>query len=218
MRGPWRRLVVLLVAGVAAFGSPLRGDQELTTVPIARYRAGALPDDFEPLRSADAPDPGTWRIRRIDGRPAVAQLLAGGAGYQLAVLRAPRLEHLRLGVRVRVGDEGDKAAGLAWRVQDRGNYFAARLDLRQRQFVLYKFVRGNRISLASVGDLRLDDRAWHDLAVEHVGDRVRVWLDGVPIASERDSALATAGRLGLWLPSDSTAYFTDLRYGRLEES
>ncbi|MGH9370740.1 MAG: hypothetical protein ACRD15_04340, partial [Vicinamibacterales bacterium] len=150
-------------------------------------------------------------VERVDGKAALAQVVEGRAGYRLAVLESPRLEHLRAGVQLRVGP-GDRAAGLAWRVRDAGNYYAARLDLDEREFVLYKFVRGNRVRLSRVSGLRLDDELWHELAIEHVNDRLKVWLNGIPVATERDGALSAPGMIGLWIPGDSTAHFARLWY------
>jgi hypothetical protein len=95
-------------------------------------------------------------------------------------------------------------------VRDAANYYAARLDLADREFVLYKFVRGNRVRLSRLSNLRLSDADWHELAVEHTTERIRVWLNGIPVASERDDALPEAGMVGLWMPGDSTAQYKRL--------
>ncbi len=201
--------VVMVLAALTPAGA-----LEQTTVPFGSFRLGGLPDEIEPLHSSGA-EPGDWRIQRFDGRTTLAQVRASEAGYQLAVLRSESLRDLTVSVRIRTGEQGDRAAGLAWRVHDAGNYFAARLDLRDRQFVLYKFVRGNRVSLDTVRDLRVDESEWHNLVVEHIDQEIRVWLNGVPVARERDGSLG-AGRFGVWMPSDSTAYFDNLQYRSLE--
>jgi hypothetical protein len=59
---------------------------------------------------------------------------------------------------------------------------------------------------------RLDASTWHEVSVEHVGVRIKVWLNGVPVASERDDALSEAGMAGLWTSGDSTAHFARLWY------
>ena len=97
-------------------------------------------------------------------------------------------------------------------MRDGSNYYAARLDFDDDELVLYKFVRGNRIGLSRLSNLRLDETLWHELRIEHVRDRLRVWLNGIPVATERDRTLSTPGMLGVWMPSDSTASFTGLWY------
>ena len=205
----WLPRLVVIGATLLAGGSVVADNR--TLVSFENVRVGGLPPGFRLLQSADA-KPGRWEVERLGGTVVLSQTVAGRPGYQLAVLESPFLEHLRAGVRLRRGTAGDGAAGLAWRVQDAGNYYAARLDFHARQLVLYKFVRGNRISLEQLSDLRLDDTAWHELVIEHLGEEMRVWLNGIPVASERDRSLSTPGMLGPWLPSDSTASFTDLWY------
>ena len=193
-----------LAAGAARADAP-------TTVTFERLRAGAVPPGFRTLSSVEA-EPGRWQVVRLGGVAAFSQTDAGGAGYRLAVLESPRLEHLRAGTRLKLGGDGDRAAGLAWRVQDERNYYAARLDLADREFVLYKFVRGNRVRLSRLEGLRLHDEHWHELVISHVGDRIKVWLNGIPVASERDDALPQPGMVGFWLPGDSTAHYARLWY------
>ena len=119
-------------------------------------------------------------------------------GYRLAVIQGSRLSDLRAGTRLRLA-RGDRAAGLAWRVQNARNYYAARLDLDSHEFVLYKFVRGNRVQLSRLSGLRLNAALWHEITVEHVGNRIRVWLNDIPVASERDAALREPGMVALWM-------------------
>ena len=201
-----------VVFGLLAAGVGVRAETP-TFVAFDRAKPGALPPGFRTLTSAES-EPGRWQVERVDGAAALAQVARGRAGYRLAVLETPRLQNVRAGVRLRFGP-GDRAAGLAWRVQDAGNYYAARLDLADDEFVVYKFVRGNRVRLSRLSGLRLDHRQWHELAIEHVHERMKVWLNGIPVASERDSALSAAGMVGLWLPGDSTAYFQQLWYDHL---
>ena len=200
----------LVAVGLWAGTAVLTGDQ--TVVGFDKTPVGAMPPGWQLIHSSAENPPGQWRVERVDGFAVLSQVATYNGGYQLALLESPGLRNLRAGVRVKRGAAGDGAAGLAWRVQDAGNYYAARLDLEEREFVQYKFVRGNRITMERVDDLRLDERTWHDLAVSHVGERFTVWLNGIPVATERDRSLMDAGRIGLWVPSDSTAHFTGLWY------
>ncbi|HEY8549574.1 MAG TPA: hypothetical protein VIL35_06445 [Vicinamibacterales bacterium] len=208
MRVPARKVTwALLLAGMLIGGALVEADAP-TVVSFDRVRPGTLPPGFRVL-SSNEQESGRWQVTRQDGRAVLSQLEVGGAGYRLAVLESPKVDHLRAGVRLRMA-AGDRAAGLAWRVTDAHNYYAARLDLDSREFILYKFVRGNRVRLSRVTDLRLKDDRWHELAVEHVRDSIKVWLNGIPVASERDEALPGAGMIGVWLPGDSSAHFTGL--------
>jgi len=199
-----------LISSALLAGAPVRAGTP-TVVTFEQVRPGAMPPRFRTLTSAEA-EPGRWQVERVDGTPALSQVLAGREGYRLAALESPKLQNLRAGIRLRMGHAGDRAAGLAWRVRDARNYYAARLDLKEREFVLYKFVRGNRIRLSRTSDLRLQEAAWHELSIEHVGDRLKVWLNGIPVATKRDAALSGAGMVSLWLPGDSIAHFARLTF------
>ena len=197
----------LLVSGTLLAGAAERAEAP-TVVSFETMRVGVVPAGFKVLSSADN-EPGRWQVVKAGDKAVLAQTDVGRAGYRLATLEAPRLEYLRAGTELRMGP-GDRAAGIAWRVRDAANYYAARLDLADREFVLYKFVRGNRVRLSRLSNLRLSDSDWHELAVEHTSERIRVWLNGIPVASERDDALPEAGMVGLWMPGDSTAQFKRL--------
>ena len=181
-----------------------------TVVTFADARLGTLPDRFRTLTSTPA-EPGSWRVQKVETTPALVQSDLGDRGYRLAVLDGVSLSDVHVGVRLRMGT-GDRAAGLAWRVQDAGTYYAARLDLDARELVLYKFVRGNRVRLARLTDLRLATDRWYNLLVEHRATNIRVWLNGIPVARQDDDSVTAAGTLGFWMPGDGTAAFERLWY------
>jgi len=181
------RTACLIVFGMVLTVS-VRADAP-TTITFDSVRVGTLPAGFKAL-SSDNAAPGRWQVVKMGEKAALAQI----AGTTL---------HM---------GPGDRAAGIAWRVHDAGTYYAARLDLAQNEFVLYKFVRGNRVRLSRLSNLRLSDSDWHELTIEHKGEQIRVWLNGIPVASERDDALPEAGMVGLWMPADSTAQFKRLWY------
>ncbi len=198
----WTVGMLLAVAAVHA--------TESTVVTFADVRPGTIPDGFRTLTSTPA-EPGNWRVERVENTPALVQSDLGQRGYRLAVLDRVALADVHAGVRLRMGT-GDRAAGLAWRVQDAGTYYAARLDLDDRELVLYKFVRGNRVRLNRLTDLRLAANRWYNLLVEHRGTSIRVWLNGIPVARAEDDSVTAAGSLGFWMPGDGTAAFERLWY------
>jgi hypothetical protein len=187
---------------------------ESTVVTFADVRPGTLPEQFRTLTSTAA-EPGNWRVERVDTTPALVQSDLGQRGYRLAVLEGVSMSDVHVGVRLKMRT-GDRAAGVAWRVQDAGTYYAARLDLDDRELVLYKFVRGNRVRLDRLTDLRLATDRWYNLLVEHRGTRIRVWLNGIPVAHDEDDSVTTAGSLGFWMPGDGTAAFERLWYRPME--
>jgi hypothetical protein len=203
----WSSIGLLLTASAVLHASS-------TVVTFTQARPGTLPKSFRTLTSV-ADEPGRWQVGADGGTPVLAQTVLGRSGYRLAVLDGVALADVHAGVRLRLG-AGDKAAGLAWRVQDERSYYAARLDLDDHEVVLYKFVRGNRVRLDRVTGLRLDAQRWHELLVEHRGPRIRVWLNGIPVLSEKDEGVVTPGTVGFWMPGDGTASFERLWYRALE--
>lgn len=203
-----------LLAAVFAMEPLQSRDTSSTVVTFGGSRPAALPSGFRTLTSVEA-EPGRWQAV-VSGRQTVlGQTELGRSGYRLAVRTDVALADLHMGVRLRMM-AGDRAAGMAWRVQDAQNYYAARLDFDTNEVVLYKFVRGSRVRLDRRAGLRLDAAAWHELAVDHVGARIRVWLNGVPVADDEDETLAEAGTVGFWMPGDGTAHFERLWYRALD--
>ena len=185
-----------------------------TVVTFRGARPGTLPSGFRTLSSV-GDEPGRWQVVVVDRDTALGQTALGRSGYRLAVRADVSLVDVHAGARLRMAT-GDRAAGLAWRVQDAQNYFAARLDFDDNEVVLYKFVRGNRVRLDRRTGLRLDAGAWHELSIEHRGSRVRVWLNGVPVAHDEDDTPQVAGTVGFWMPGDGTAHFERLWYRPLD--
>ena len=203
-----------LAAASFAIWAPLPGADRVT-ITFERAAPGTLPRPFLPLSSQKA-EPGHWEVTRLGEEPVLSQTVVGGGGYRLAALERPQIEHVRLGVRLQVAERGDRAAGVAWRVRDAENYYAARIDFKEREVVLHKFVGGNRIRLAKLDGIRLPPDAWHELVVEHSGETIRVWLNGIPVATERDRSVRGPGMIALWMPGDSSCHFSRLWYEPLE--
>jgi hypothetical protein len=185
-------------------------------VSFTALKPGVSPDGFRWLSSAQE-ERGRWRVERIAGTTALVQSEIGTRGYRLAVHESAPVADVHIGARLRVG-AGDRAAGVAWRIQDVGTYYAARLDLDRHEMVLYKFVRGNRVRLDRRTRFRVDPEAWHDLVVEHRGTHIDVWLNGVPVLHEQDDSIPQGGLPGLWMPGDGTAAFERLWYRPLENT
>jgi len=201
----------VLALGALSVGWPLLAGSDPVVITFEGALPGRLPAPFRAMSSADK-DPGRWEVTRLGDLQVLTQVALGRGGYRLAAVEATHLQHLRVGVRLRLADRGDRAAGLAWRVRNVENYYAARVDFKEREFILHKFVGGNRIRLSRLGGLRLDERAWHEIVVEHSGDTIRAWLNGIPVATERDKGPREPGMVALWMPSDSSCHFARLWY------
>jgi len=98
-----------------------------------------------------------------------------------------------------------------WRWKDGDNYYVARANALENNVSLYYTEKGRRITLKYV-DAPVPAKAWHTLAVEFSGTRIRVALDGKVYIELDDSHIQGAGAVGLWTKADSVTAFDDFSY------
>jgi hypothetical protein len=125
----------------------------------------------------------TDRVRFTDGRIEVAVRADGGAV--------------------------DQGGGPMWRVQDANNYYVCRFNPLESNYRVYVVKDGVRRQLATA---LVDGAAgvWHRLEVQHLGDRITCWMNGVELLSARDATIAGVGGVGLWTKADARTSFDDL--------
>ena len=171
-------------------------------LPAGRPPAGFL------FASSPKDQSGLWSVVRDGTNSVLGQLRQGQSGVQLAVVEGPSFADLVLSVRVRLL-EGARSAGVVWHYRDADNYYLARLDLREQDVRIYRVVAGQRTRLEEEDGLELQAGSWNVLKVEHRGTRMRLLINGVPVADARDRTGHEGGAVGLWT-SDSVAWFDDL--------
>lgn len=171
--------------------------------------AGRPPPDFlfpsSPKNQVDQ-----WVVLREGSNGVLALTHQEQPGAQLAIVDGLSFTNLSVSVRLRFA-KGAGSAGLVWRYRDADHYYLAALDLRAQDVRLYRVVRGNRTRLEDEDDLELDPGVWHLLKVEHQGETMRVWINGVPVADEEDRTFEAPGAIGLWTTGAAGAWFDDLR-------
>jgi hypothetical protein len=130
--------------------------------------------------------------------------------FPVAVADAPRLKDLRLEVRCKsVSGKTDEACGLVFRFRDEDNYYVARANALEDNVNLYQVVKGRRRQIKGWRG-KVAPNAWHALAIEARGDRLRVFWEGKPIIDAEDDTFADAGRVGVWTKADSVTHFAAL--------
>jgi hypothetical protein len=121
-----------------------------------------------------------------------------------------RFRNGRIAVAARA-DQGtiDQGGGPIWRAQDADNYYICRFNPLESNYRVYVVKDGVRRQLATA---RVETRPgqWHRIEVEHIGDRITCWLDGVPLLEATDGAIANEGGVGLWTKADAATSFDDL--------
>lgn len=161
--------------------------------------------------------PATWQARAdaaAISAPNVLALTAYGRlqdeRFHLFWSDAVRFQDGRLAIAVRA-DDGvvDQGGGPIWRVQDANNYYVCRVNPLESNFRVYVVKDGVRRQLATA---LVTSKAgqWHRLEVEHLGARLRCWLDGRLLLAAEDATIAAAGGVGLWTKADARTSFDDL--------
>lgn len=176
---------------------------------------GAPPAGFTFGRTGKGRE-GKWAVVLDPTAPAgdhvLAQLDPDDTDYRfpVAVADAPILKNLRLEVRCKpVSGRTDEACGLVLRYRDPDNYYVARANALEDNVNLYRVVKGSRREIKGWSG-RVSANAWHALAIEARGDRLRVLWEGKPIIDAMDDAFRDAGKVGLWTKADSVTHFAAL--------
>ncbi|MGE0446588.1 MAG: hypothetical protein AB7P99_15285 [Vicinamibacterales bacterium] len=203
-------LTLMLAALLAAAASVAARAELLAAVSFDEHMAGAPPHGFffAPSRQAS---PGIWEVRGVTGRHLVhvADPSVRLRGISIAAVDMPAPADIEIGTRLRLID-GDRAGGVIWRYQDANNFYFMSIFHQQRDARIVRVTGGNRISLASAGDVLLDPEAWHTLSVEHKGDDILATIDGIGLLRARDRTLTDGGRAGVWSAGNSTSWFDDI--------
>ena len=118
-----------------------------------------------------------------------------------------------------VAGSEDRAAGVVWRAKDANNYYVARANALEDNFVLYKTVNGVSSALDIVGrtggygvSVPVRANIWHSLRVEFKGTRFTASFSGKAMFEVENSTFTDAGRIGLWTKADSVTLFDDVSY------
>ncbi|MCX6625692.1 MAG: hypothetical protein NTY38_32445 [Acidobacteria bacterium] len=171
--------------------------------------------------------PPRWEVVRDKTAPSAPKVLAQlsvdatSARYPLAILDGVRMTDGKVSVRFRpVSGKEDQAAGIAFRLQDRDNYYIVRANALENNVVLYKVENGKRTALAPTGmpsgtygvKHPVPGGVWSTLSVEFRGGRLQVAMSGAALFEVEDSTFLRSGRIGLWTKADSVTHFDDFAY------
>jgi hypothetical protein len=206
-------------AAALAFLIALAHAQQQRTWNFDMDEPGKKPEGFYFDETGRAPD-GKWRVVEHEGNKVLAQLDENRDRdrYALAVVDDFALEHLRISVRIKaVEGDVDQDGGVMWRYRNSENYLVARLDIREKNVRLYRFVRGNRVQFGVEEGLDVQVGQWYTLRVEHRGRQIKVYLNDEVLFIERDRHFTRPGKVGLWTKSDSVVYFDDLEVKELDD-
>ena len=189
--------------------------QQPRSVPLASdaIETGSPTDRCAAAQTGRGPPPAWAMINDAsasDGR-ALTEMTRDRSDDRFALCIAPlQARNLELNVRFRiVGGQVEQAAGLALRVLDAGTYYVVSADARANAVRLYRVVGGARTQIAG-RDISVTADDWHSLRLRASGDMFQVSLDGARLFEASDRTIGQAGRIALWIKSDSATRFERL--------
>jgi hypothetical protein len=136
--------------------------------------------------------------------------LAQAAYFPLAEFnKVDRFTGGTLSVRFKVlGGSLEQDSGLAFNIQDNGDFLALKSDTIEHNMVLYQSIQGQVVSLQRVPNVETSPGEWHEQKLIVAGSRVTGMLDGqVRLDAELDAA--PAGRVGVFAKRDTVVMFSD---------
>ena len=187
---------------------------------------------FESNRTGVAPEGWTatltgtgnpqWTVESDDTAPSGAKVIrqSGRATFPLLLKNDSSIRDGFIEVKFKaLAGAQDRAAGVVWRARDANNYYVARANALEDNFVLYKTVNGVRSALDIVGrkggygvSVPVPAGTWHRLRVDFKGTHFIASFNGRPMFEVEDSTFPDAGMVGLWTKADSVTLFDEVSY------
>jgi hypothetical protein len=203
-------VVVAVLLGAAAVAE----EKTMTTFNFDSDTAGQPPKGFE-VGLTGKGKPGKWIVQAVDDAPSGKNVLMQTDGdntdYRFPIAyTGPELKDLRLSVKCKpIRGNADQGCGIVWRLKDADNYYITRANALEDNVHLYHVVKGKRVRFAGWNG-KVASGAWHDLAMEMVGDHIQVFFDGSKVIDDHDGTFKDAGKFGVWTKADSIIQFDDL--------
>jgi hypothetical protein len=202
---------VLLLVGVSLFASPPGKVITFDTFPL-----GATPPGWT-VAMTNGRTPPHWEVRQDQSAPTQPYVLAQTSKdptddrFPLVILDGVTMRDGEVSVRLKpVSGREDQGGGLVWRYRDPQNYYLARANAMNKTVTVFRVQNGHRTALPSVKH-EIPVNEWSILKVAARGNRFQVYVDHRRVIDGQDSALTTAGKVGLCTIADSVMYFDDFR-------
>jgi hypothetical protein len=205
------RLIVLLVLTAASSLGVVAEGKDPTVWSFAKDEVGKPPAGFEFAVTAKK-QPGKWIIVKEGDNQVLAQVDRDKTPrrFAMALVKNFSYRDLKISVKAKpIAGEEEMVAGLVWRYKDADNYYVARWNIDSVR--VDRVVKGERqLMTPREIKIRLADKTWHTLTVEHRGENIKVFVGNEKVFDGKDKAYPKAGRIGVWIKADSLTYFDDL--------
>jgi hypothetical protein len=164
-----------------------------------------------------------WTVENDETAPSKLKVVkqSGRATYPLLLKNDTNVKDGFIEVKFKaIAGSEDRAAGVVWRAKDAKNYYVARANALEDNFVLYKTVNGVRSALDIVGrkggygvSVPVPANTWHGLRIDFKGARFTASFNGKQMFEVDDSTFTDAGKVGLWTKADSVTLFDEVTWG-----
>jgi hypothetical protein len=164
-----------------------------------------------------------WTVESDETAPSKLKVVkqSGRATYPLLLKNDTSIKDGFIEVKFKaIAGSEDRAAGVVWRARDAKNYYVARANALEDNFVLYKTVNGVRSALDIVGrkggygvSVPVPANTWHRMRIDFKGARFTASYNGKQMFEVEDSTFTEAGMVGLWTKADSVTLFDEMTYG-----
>lgn len=154
---------------------------------------------------------GSWLVRAESDAPSKPNALCQTASAEFPAIALTTSVYGDVTVTARfkpISGREDEAAGIIFRVQDKGNYYILRANALEGNVNLYLYASGRRSGIKD-GSAKVASGQWQELRVQASGDRLRGFLNGQLVVEATDGTYK-AGRIGLWTKADSVTCFDDV--------
>jgi hypothetical protein len=196
-------------------------DMSNRAISFESTRIGVPPEGWTSTLTGSG-DP-KWTVESDETAPSQSKVIkqSGRATYPLLLKNDTSIRDGFIEVKFKAlaGSE-DRAAGAVWRAKDANNYYVARANALEDNFVLYKTVNGSRSPLDIVGrkggygvSVPVPANIWHSLRIDFKGTRFTASFNGKQMFEVEDSTFTDAGKVGLWTKADSVTLFDQIAYG-----
>ena len=180
---------------------------------FSKEDAGSMPAGWKAEHTGKG-EGSIWKVEADALAPgktgyALAQCAESPSAYfNICVVEGTSYQDLKLQVSFKaLRGHNDQGGGVVWRYQDANNYYIARMNPLEDNFRVYKVVGGKRIQLESKEGIKIPEGTWRVIAIEHEGDHIQCFLDGVKSLDVHDRVFPNAGKIGLWTKSDAQTLF-----------
>lgn len=204
------------LASVAAGGEPISvagHEREVVDFDAVDH----LPDGWLAEGTNQQGAVASWSVRKTKSAASPPHVLAlidpklgFGGTFNLFWTEALAFLEGTIETKVRALTGGiDQGGGIAWRIRDAKNYYVCRANPLENNLRVYYVLNGKR-SLLDTADVEIPAETWHTIRIEHKGDRIACYLNGLKLLEVTDATLPHSGGVGFWAKADAISYFDDL--------